>query len=227
MESKKGYYSEKLSAHRLRRCYEIASPRVQQYLRAEIEHVMKKNQPGDNVLEPGCGYGRVLESLCSKAHDVYGIDNSIYSLRLAKETLKDLSNCHLCLMDAAALGFRDDFFDVVLCIQNGISAFSVDPHDLISECVRVCRPGGTVMLSGYSAKFWPARLNWFNRQFQEGLLGEIDFDKTGNGVIVCKDGFKATTVSPDDFHSIVSQLGLKANIIEIDNSSVFCEITVE
>jgi len=96
MESKKGYYSEKLSAHRLRRCYEIASPRVQQYLRAEIEQVMKKIQPGDNVLEPGCGYGRVLESLCSKAHDVYGIDNSIYSLRLAKETLKDLSNCHLC-----------------------------------------------------------------------------------------------------------------------------------
>lgn len=227
MENEKGYYSEKLSAVRLRRCYEIASPRVQRYLRAEIEYVMKKIQPGDNVLEPGCGYGRVLEFLCSKAHDVYGIDNSISSLKLAKETLRDISNCHLCLMDAVALGFRNDFFDSVLCIQNGISALGVDPHDFISECVRVCRPGGTVMLSSYSDKFWPDRLNWFNRQIQEGLLGEIDFDKTGNGVIVCKDGFKATTVSPDDFLSLVSQLGLSADIVEVDNSSVFCEILVE
>jgi cyclopropane fatty-acyl-phospholipid synthase-like methyltransferase len=53
-----GYYAEKLSAKRLQRCYEIASPRVQQYLEAEIEHVIGHLKPTDTVLELGCGYGR-------------------------------------------------------------------------------------------------------------------------------------------------------------------------
>ena len=52
-------------------------------------------------------------------------------------------------MDAAALGFRDRVFDVVVCIQNGISAFKVDRRALIAEAIRVTRPGGSVLFSSY------------------------------------------------------------------------------
>jgi len=63
-------------------------------------------------------------------------------------------------------------------------------------------------------------------QADEGLLGEIDFEKTGNGVIICKDGFKATTVGPEGFRELTSGLGVDIKIVEVDNSSLFCEITV-
>jgi 2-polyprenyl-6-hydroxyphenyl methylase/3-demethylubiquinone-9 3-methyltransferase len=128
-------------------------------------------------------------------------------------------------MDAVNLEFGDDYFDAVLCIQNGISAFHVNQTDLIKESIRVAKHGGLILFSSYSSKFWEHRLEWFQLQSEAGLLGEIDYEKTKNGVIVCKDGFTATTVSPEQFESLTSGLkDIHVNITEVDESSIFCEI---
>ncbi len=220
------YYEDKLSAERLKRCYEIAPPRVQQYLEAEVAHVLEKVHAGDMVLELGCGYGRVLPLLAQKAGTVIGIDVSLASLSMANQMLVNVSNCHLLGMNAVQLAFHDRIFDGVICIQNGISAFHVDQQALIRESVRVTKPGGYVLFSSYSDKFWEERLRWFQIQSEAGLLGEIDDEKTGEGVIVCKDGFTATTVRPGDFLALTSGLNLEVWVVEVDESSVFCELKV-
>jgi ubiquinone/menaquinone biosynthesis C-methylase UbiE len=220
------YYAERLSAERLRKCYEIAPPRVQQYLDAEIRHVLGRIRPTDAVLELGCGYGRVMEKLAPRAATLIGIDTSRSSLQLAGELLSGFSNCRLLQMDALALGFRDQVFDVVLCVQNGISAFGANQRALIAESIRVTRTGGRVLFSSYSEKFWKKRLEWFELQAAHGLVGEIDWDATRDGVIVCKDGFKATTVSPDEFIALASEFNVRVHIEEVDESSIFCEIVV-
>jgi len=46
-----GYYSAKLSGARLQQCYGLASPRVKQYLEAEIAFVSSRLRPTDAVLE--------------------------------------------------------------------------------------------------------------------------------------------------------------------------------
>ncbi len=221
------YYSQKLSAERLRLCYEIAPPRVKRYLEAEIEFVLNRTKPSDLVLELGCGYGRVLQKLLAKAKTVVGIDTAFDSLRLARETIGAASRCHLSQMNAGKSGFRDRQFNVVFCIQNGISAFKVDQRKLIQEAMRVTCSGGTVLFSSYSEHFWEDRLEWFHIQSDHGLLGEIDDDATGDGVIVCKDGFRATTIDPDDFISLTSDFDICPRITEVDGSSIFCEILVE
>ena len=220
-----GYYNDKLSAERLKYCYEIAPPRVCQYLEAEENHVLEKIRPGDMVLELGCGYGRILPQLAQKAGWVIGIDTSLASLQLAREMLGGISNCHLLCMDAVQLAFRDRVFDCVVCIQNGISAFHVNQQDLIRESLRVTKPGGIVLFSSYSDRFWEDRLHWFQLQSEAGLVGEIDHEKTGDGVIVCKDGFTATAVRPHQFRSLTAGLDVETWIVEVDESSLFCEIT--
>ena len=220
------YYADKLSAERLRRCYELAPPRVRQYLEAELQHALARIRPSDRVLELGCGYGRLLERIAPRARFVVGIDTSPASLRLAGELLLKTPHCRLAAMNAAALGFRDGVFDVVLCLQNGVSAFKVDPRTLVCESLRVTRPGGRVLLSSYAERFWPDRLEWFRLQAEHGLLGEIDWDATGAGVIVCKDGFRATTVGPDEFRALTAGLPATVHISEVDGSSVCCELTV-
>ena len=218
------YYSKQLSAERLRKCYEIAPPRVMQYLDAEIAHVADRIRPGDTVLALGCGYGRVMRKLAANAGLLVGIDTSRASLQLGRRLLRETSNCRLLRMNAISLGFRDRVFDVVFCIQNGISAFKVDQRTLIAEAVRVACPGGRVLFSSYSANFWEHRLEWFQLQADHGLLGEIDHAATREGVIVCKDGFKATTIGPDEFVALTSGLNVHARIEEVDQSSIFCEI---
>jgi 2-polyprenyl-6-hydroxyphenyl methylase/3-demethylubiquinone-9 3-methyltransferase len=219
------YYAQKLAADKLRQVYGIASPRVRQYLDSEIDFVMERIKPGDRVLELGCGYGRVLEKLATRTHRVLGIDTSIQSLLLAAAGPEG-PNFTLAAMNAVQTAFRDDSFDVTVCIQNGISAFKVDRKRLFSEAVRITRPGGRVLFSSYADSFWPERLEWFRRQAEHGLLGEIDESKTGNGVIVCKDGFKATTIGPDEFNALGAELGYHIDITIVDDSSVFCELIV-
>jgi SAM-dependent methyltransferase len=218
------YYSDKLSADRLRQVYEIAPPRVKQYLEAEIQHVLLRMCDSAVVLELGCGYGRVLERLIRKAGEIYGIDTSLASLRLARNILSEYDNVFIAQMNAAHLAFRDHWFDLVVCIQNGISAFHVDQRQLIEESVRVTKPGGLVLFSSYSHQFWNDRLHWFELQAQHGLLGEIDVEKTGNGVIVCKDGFTATTVDEAGFSELTRALEADVRFLEVDQSSLFCEI---
>ncbi len=219
------YYSKKLSANKLKRCYDIASPRIKQYLKAEINFVLEQIRSTDKVLELGCGYGRVLKELAIKTSKVVGIDTSFESLELAKEFLQDSKNIELHQMNANSLSFKEEAFDVVIAIQNGISAFKVEPEVLLRESLRITKTNGKLILSSYSANFWEERLKWFIQQSEEDLLGEIDFEKTGKGSIVCKDGFIATTFSKKDFQNLLQRMNLKGAIQEIDMSSIFCVIT--
>jgi 2-polyprenyl-6-hydroxyphenyl methylase/3-demethylubiquinone-9 3-methyltransferase len=219
------YYSRKLSAAQLKEAYDIAPPRIRQYLESELRYVLDKIQPYDLVLELGCGYGRILPRLAGNASWVVGIDISGPSLQFAVDLLQGVSNLSLSQMNAANLGFREHTFDRVICIQNGISAFHVDPHVLISESLRVTNPGGLVLFSSYSHKLWNERLNWFKLQSKAGLLGEIDYERTKEGVIFCKDGFTATTVGAEDFSKLTKDFGARVEIVEVDDSSLFCEIT--
>lgn len=219
------YYREALAAERLKRVYEIASPRIRRYLEAEIEYVRHGLRPDDTVLELGCGYGRVSSRLSGKAKTVIGIDTSPASLTLAGKMQAEISNCHFVRMDAAALAFPDRTFDVVVCVQNGISAFHVDRECLIRESVRVAKPGGIVLFSSYASKFWPHRLDWFRMQSEAGLIGEIDSALTKDGVIACKDGFRAMTVGQEEFKRLTSRIkNVEVTIEEIDESSLFCKI---
>lgn len=219
------YYSEKLSGRRLELCYELAPPRVQQYLRAEIEHVVSLLPDGGIVLELGCGYGRVLERLATVSPLVVGIDTSIDSLRLARDRLASTPNVVVAEMDASAPGFRPNTFDLVCCVQNGISSFHVDQRALLETAVTITKPGGRVLFSSYAEEFWEHRVEWFRMQSSHGLVGEIDEAATGDGTIVCRDGFTATTVIPDRFRDLARGLGERVSVEVIDGSSVFCEIS--
>lgn len=220
------YYGEKLSGERLRQCYEVALPRVKQYLEAEIRFVLDRLEPTDAVLDLGCGYGRVAIRLAEVAERVVGIDTSSESLDLARRIAGPGSCCEFLDMNALDLAFPAGEFDAVVCVQNGICSFRVDQEQLIREALRVTRPKGRLLFSTYSEAFWPHRLAWFEAQAEAGLVGEIDYDATGDGVIVCKDGFRVDALTPQALRSLCVSLGLSGQITEVDGSSVFCEVMV-
>lgn len=215
------YYASKLSAEKLRECYTIASPRVRQYLEAEIGFTLAQLKATDAVLELGCGYGRVTFALAKAAGRVVGVDTSPDNVKLARSLAGTDSNCEFLEMDASALTFSDAEFDLVACVQNGIRAFGADPVLLLREALRVTRPGGQVLFSTYAAEFWPHRLKWFEAQARAGLIGELDYDATGGGTIACTDGLRLGLVTPDELRNLGSAVELEPQITKVDGSSVF------
>jgi len=109
----RNYYSQKLNAERLVEVYAIAPPRVQQYLRAEVAHVLGKIRRGDVVLDLGCGYGRIMPELAQKAGSVIGIDISEQNIELAKKFLKNSANCSVKVMNAIDLRFPDELSGIL------------------------------------------------------------------------------------------------------------------
>ncbi len=217
---KQKYYRDQLAANRLRQCYQIAPPRVKQYLQSEIGYVARHTHISDHALELGCGYGRAMLPLTGIMDMIIGIDTSLPSLSLAYDYLIG-KHYHLALMNAAALAFGDDCFDLVYCVQNGLSAFGEDQVTVVREAVRVTRQGGIVLLSSYTESFWEERLVWFRGQAEAGLLGPIDEAATGDGTIVCEDGFRATTITPHDFRLIAREAAVDIELVEVDSSSLF------
>jgi SAM-dependent methyltransferase len=221
-----GYYTERLAGESLRACYDLAPPRIKAYLEAEIEFVLSRTTPSMLALELGCGYGRVLQRLLPRVRRPFGIDTSLSSLRMAMEYLGRKPSVCLASMDSVQMGFPDRLFDLTICVQNGICAFAVDQQQLFREASRVTRSGGLVMFSSYTPQFWEHRLKWFEIQSAHHLIGEIDYQTTGNGMIVCKDGFRATTADRATFEKLAASLGVAPRITEVDGSSLFCEFVV-
>lgn len=216
----KNYYAQKLNSAKLYQVYQTQLERVKQYIDAEINFVRYELPIQPKVLEMGAGYGRIMKELAPFTVSVTGIDISENSVEFGQEYLRDCPNCQLKMMDAHNLEFGLEF-NVVLCLQNGLSTMKGDPLNLIKQAMKVLCPGGKAYFSSYSPKFWEHRLAWFHEQADKGLLGEIDLEKTKNGMIVCKDGFIATTYSAEDMKSLGQAVGCNYRIQEVDQSSIF------
>ena len=217
---KENYYSKSLNASRLLDVYQTGIDRVRQYLEAEIEFVKKDLDVGERVLELGAGYGRIMRELAPFAASLVGVEYSKDSVLFGIEYLASFGNCSLKTMDAHLIDF-DSEFDVVLCLQNGLSAMKGDPRNLVERSIRALACGGRAYFSTYSSKFWDHRLEWFKEQSEKGLLGEIDWENTKNGKIVCHDGFTATTFSEEDLDALGMLCGQPYRIEEVDESSLF------
>jgi phosphatidylethanolamine/phosphatidyl-N-methylethanolamine N-methyltransferase len=113
-----------------------------------------KIQPGERVLEVGVGTGLCLPLY--PAHcNVTAIDLSDAMLQKAAARVSEQSlvNVKLLQMDAGAMTFEDDAFDLVIAAY--VVTAVPDYRKLMSEMVRVSRPGGRLVLLNHFTQTSP------------------------------------------------------------------------
>jgi phosphatidylethanolamine/phosphatidyl-N-methylethanolamine N-methyltransferase len=99
---------------------------------------------GDRVLEVGVGTGINMSLYPSDCH-LTGIDFSASMLEKAHErAIRQGIDIRLMEMDAQAMTFADDTFDVVYAPY--VVSVVPDPVQVVREMRRVCRPGGRIII---------------------------------------------------------------------------------
>ncbi len=102
--------------------------------------------PLGDLLDVGCGQGRLIKLLASRAHRVVGVDIDADARRFARAEvlLAGLPNCTLRQGDMNALPFADAEFDTV--ILDDVLRGANDPARALGEALRLLRPGGRILL---------------------------------------------------------------------------------
>lgn len=94
-----------------------------------------------SVLEVGCGPGYVLATV--PREKVYGIDLSEHLVEMARQRLGERAEIRL--GSAEALPYEDGRFDAVFCTE--VLEHTLEPRTAVAECLRVLKPGGTLILT--------------------------------------------------------------------------------
>ena len=103
-------------------------------------------RPGNRVLEVGVGTGIALDAYPPYAH-IVAIDPSADMLERAKKRVAENGWGHIELKqgDALNLDYPDNSFDYVTSFH--VLTVVPDPYRMMSEMVRVCKPGGRIAIT--------------------------------------------------------------------------------
>jgi len=112
---------------------------VQKYM---TQHI----RPGVEVLSVGCGPGVILRAACALHPFIRatGIDISADRIREAIQRNRENPHVKFVCGDAHAMQFPSDSFDLVY--SRMLLQYLQEKERAVAEMVRVCRPGGVVLL---------------------------------------------------------------------------------
>ena len=140
---------------------------------AKLREIIETSTVAD-MLDIGTGTGRVLRLAGSHAGSAIGIDNSRGMLDIARANLdRDaLRNCQVRHGDMYRLPFSSDRFDLVTA--NMLVRYADDPAAVLSEGMRVLRPGGRMIV----VDFAPHGMTEFREEHAHRWLGFSETEMT-------------------------------------------------
>jgi SAM-dependent methyltransferase len=110
---------------------------------------------GRDVLDVGCGAGVEVVRFARAGARVVGVDTSAQAVGLTRTNVEQQGlRAGLVVADGEQLPFPDASFDYVFA--HGVVQYAASDRQVVTECHRVLRPGGTALFQVYN------RISWLN-----------------------------------------------------------------
>jgi len=165
-------------------------------------------QPGEKILEGGCGIGQNVYGLKVLGYDAYGVDFAKNTISKIKEHFPEIK---VYVQDVRKLDFPDNFFSGYWSL--GVIEHSGEGYDeILKEAKRVIKPGGYLFLTfpymsplrKLKAKTGIYELFESNLKFDNFYQSILDYEKVKSDVekyafeLVLKHPFDATKGLKDE-----------------------------
>ena len=183
-------------------------------------------QPGERILDVGCGPGFYVRELLDEvgtSGSIVGVDASPDMLALARRRCDGHDNVTFRQGNATALPVDDGDCDVVLCVQ--VMEYVPDPPAALAEFYRALRPGGRALVwdVDWATVWWhsedPVRMRrvlsaWDEHLTHPSLPRRLGADMRATGFVeVVVTGHSFATVDYDDEAFAVMMLGMAADFV--------------
>ncbi|NBF41873.1 MAG: methyltransferase domain-containing protein [Spirochaetes bacterium] len=116
-------------------------------LSATLERIVLRLPPAAGILELGAGSGRDAAFLLGRGFEVTVLDGSEAMAERAASLHPELAGRIRVHRLPAPLPFPDEAFDAVLSLATLMHLHRASIADVLTECRRVLRPGGTLAVS--------------------------------------------------------------------------------
>ena len=107
---------------------------------------------GTRILDAGCGAGVASLALLERGYSVHGLDIAQDLLNHARDRLSGSGiaddRWRLIHGDFATANFETEYFDGIVAL--GFIQYQQDEIDALSECLRILKPGGWLVVTGPS-----------------------------------------------------------------------------
>jgi ubiquinone/menaquinone biosynthesis C-methylase UbiE len=144
--------------------YSLGDPATLAAATAEIVRWMREAGllgPEREILDVGCGIGRLEAALGGEVGRIVGIDVSSEMIGIARRRCGDVQNASFRLASGLDLsGFADESFDCVVAVDTFpylVMAGGGLAERHVHEAARVLRPGGELAILNYSYRDTPAQ----------------------------------------------------------------------
>ena len=148
----------------------------------ELQVIVRFLQRKGSVLDLGCGSGRSSVYLNLQGFDAVGVEIDLPTLTRAKQLNRENgASCEFVRADARSLCFQRECFEYAISFGSTLSEKyrlwleKEDRLEMISEAVRVTKPGGTVIVN-FVHRYWSFKhllsfMKYYVNWAREKLLG--------------------------------------------------------
>lgn len=114
-------------------------------------------QPGEKMLDVGCGAGQTAIPAARNGVKVTGVDIAANWIEQARARAQSEElEATFEVGDAEQLNFPDGSFDVIISLFGAM--FAPQPDKVAEEFLRVCRPGGRIIMGNWTPQGFPGQV---------------------------------------------------------------------
>lgn len=163
---------------------------------------------GDKVLECACGTGMISKKVAPKCSSFIGTDFSSNMLKQASKKCSRIPNTSFEFGNIMSLSFADESFDKV--IAGNVIHLLDEPYKAIEELLRVCKPGGKVIIPTYVTGEGKAKGSKLIKLFKKaGGNFKVEFDSESYREFFAKGGYTDVT-----YELVEGRMGCNIAVIE-------------